>query len=53
MDNTQTSQTIQPVKIYRDGRLSRLESSLPVIKQNLAAIGNKIDYWFVNHEWPR
>lgn len=41
------------IKIYRDGKLSYTETYRPVIKQKIVKLGNSIDYFFVNHEWPK
>lgn len=48
--------TIQ-LKVYRDNKLSRAETYMPVITgaihANIVLLGKKIDHWFVTQgHWP-
>lgn len=51
MQNTQTQ--THPLKIYRDGQLSRWETYKPVLHAKMVTFGNKINYWFESQgHWP-
>ena len=46
------TETIQ-IKVYRDGRLSRMETYGPVVKREVIGFLNKVDYWIGNYgQWP-
>jgi hypothetical protein len=49
MENTNT----QPIRIYRNGQLSRFETYKPIVYAKMLSFGNKVDYWFTHYgAWP-
>lgn len=48
----ETKETIQ-IKVYRDNKIDRLQTYKPVVREKLTNFALKVDYFFVNNEWPR